>query len=129
MYIELINPDFIMFFNINFILAHNPIATVTMIKIGKIIPSKKIKCMFWEYIKSTGNKAIKIGWNTSCFFKLFHLTSKYGVYLLFKVLISKNRISETTQRFASKWMMIEKVVYSSIFTRNFFQYINSSSRF
>ena len=46
MYLELINPDFIMFFNINFILAHNPIATVTMIKIGKIIPSKKTKCMF-----------------------------------------------------------------------------------
>ena len=46
MYIELINPDFIMFFNINFILAHNPIDTGTMIKIGKIIPSKKTKFLF-----------------------------------------------------------------------------------
>ena len=61
MYTELINPDFIVLFNINFILNHNTIATDIMIKIGKTNPCMRIKCIFCEYIKSTGNKAIKIG--------------------------------------------------------------------
>ena len=72
MYKELINADLTIFFNTNRNAIQNIIATANIIKIGKIMPSKRTRCAFWEYISNTGNKAIKIGWNTNCFFKLYH---------------------------------------------------------
>ena len=70
MYNDVIIADLIIFFNTNFNAIQNTIATDKIIKIGKIIPSKRMRCWFWEYINNTGNKAIRIGWNTSCVFKL-----------------------------------------------------------
>mgnify|MGYP004271024629 CR=1 FL=1 len=69
-YNDVIIADLTKFFNTNFNAIQNTIATDKIIKSGNIIPSKRIRCWFWEYINNTGNNAIKIGWNTNCVFKL-----------------------------------------------------------
>ena len=60
-YKELSSADFLVLFNIVLMIIHNTINTASMSKAGKISPWIRIRWMFWEYIKNTGNKAIKIG--------------------------------------------------------------------
>ena len=61
-YREVSNADFLAFFNIDLITAHNAIAIPNIIMSGKTMPWIRIKWIFWEYTKNTGYNAIKIGW-------------------------------------------------------------------
>ena len=75
-YREVSNADFLVFFNTNLIPIHNAIVIPNIIKTGKIMPWIRIKWIFCEYTKNTGNKASKIGWIRMNFFEF----SCYCIY-------------------------------------------------
>ena len=72
-YREVSNADFLMFFNMKPKPTHIAIVIPNIIRIGKIIPWIRIKWIFCEYTKNTGNNAIKIGWTIINFLDFFSI--------------------------------------------------------